>query len=50
MVSELIHADAIEGMKKLPSNSYDCILIDPPYNIGVDFGNSLYKKKIEDYA
>lgn len=50
MVDELIHTDVLEGMREISSKSYDCILIDPPYNIGVDFGNSLYKKKIEDYA
>ena len=50
MVDEIIHTDVLVGMNKLPSSSYDCVLIDPPYNIGIDFGNSVYKKKIEDYV
>ena len=47
---EVICGDAIEQMKKLSDESYDCILIDPPYNIGIDFGNSKYKKDIREYA
>ena len=28
--------DCIEGMKKIPSNSIDLVLTDPPYGIGID--------------
>jgi|688.fasta_scaffold45273_8 site-specific DNA-methyltransferase (adenine-specific) len=30
--------DIIDGMKKIPDNSVDIVLSDPPYNIGKDFG------------
>jgi site-specific DNA-methyltransferase (adenine-specific) len=30
--------DTIEGMKKIPDNSVDIVISDPPYNIGKDFG------------
>ena len=43
-------ADAVEALQSIPSNSVDCVLIDPPYNIGVKFGNFSYKKKIEEYV
>ena len=47
--SKVICGDAVDEMKKLDDESFDCVLIDPPYNIGVDFGNSKYKKNIHDY-
>lgn len=45
----VIHGDCIEGMKKLPDNSAQIIIADPPYNIGKDFGNNSDKQKMEDY-
>ena len=28
------HMDVIDGLKEIQSESVDCIIIDPPYNIG----------------
>ena len=50
MVNSIIEADAVEAMKLLSADSIDCVLIDPPYNIGVDFGNSKYKQSIKEYV
>ena len=36
--ANLIHGDALLELKKLPSNSFDLILSDPPCNSG---GNTL---------
>ncbi|MDR1361244.1 MAG: site-specific DNA-methyltransferase [Rickettsiales bacterium] len=41
--------DCIAGMKKLPNDCADIIIIDPPYNIGKDFGNNSDKQKHTDY-
>lgn len=30
--------DVVDGLKTIPDNSADIIIIDPPYNIGKDFG------------
>jgi site-specific DNA-methyltransferase (adenine-specific) len=38
--------DVIEGLKQLPDNSIDCIIADPPYNIGKDFGNNSDKQEL----
>ena len=46
----IINMDAIEGLKKIPENSVDVVLIDPPYNIGKDFGNSKYKMEMQEYV
>ena len=42
--------DALKGFEEIEDNSVDCVLLDPPYNIGVDFGNNRYKKEINDYV
>ena len=41
--------DAIEGLKEIEDESVDCIIIDPPYNIGKDFGNNKRKQEINKY-
>ena len=41
--------DAIEGLKEIKDESVDCIIIDPPYNIGKDFGNNKRKQEISKY-
>lgn len=37
--------DCLEGLKKLPDNSIDLVLTDPPYNIGKDFNNDNLPKE-----
>jgi|AOAMet_66_BLW_10_1038536.scaffolds.fasta_scaffold01791_3 site-specific DNA-methyltransferase (adenine-specific) len=46
----ILNMDAIEGLKKIPDNSVDVVLVDPPYNIGKDFGNSKYKMEMQEYV
>ncbi len=41
--------DAVEGLKETQSNSADCIILDPPYNIGKDFGNNKTKMSNKEY-
>ncbi len=41
--------DTIEGVKKIPDESCDIIIVDPPYNIGKDFGNSSDKQELGAY-
>ena len=44
------HLDVVEGLKKIPSNSIDCIILDPPYNIGKNYGNNITKLEINKYV
>jgi site-specific DNA-methyltransferase (adenine-specific) len=37
------------GMKELDDNSADIVIIDPPYNIGKDFGNNKDNMSLKDY-
>lgn len=41
--------DFVEMANFLPSNSFDIIICDPPYNIGKNFGNNKTKKQLRDY-
>lgn len=41
--------DVIDGLKKLEDNTADIIIIDPPYNIGKDFGNNKDNMPLDEY-
>ena len=42
-------SDCLDGLKKLPDNSADLIIIDPPYNIKKDFGNNKDNLTLDQY-
>jgi DNA modification methylase len=48
--SKLLVGDCLEVMKKMPSESVDLIITDPPFNIGKDYGG-VYKdnKEFSEY-
>jgi site-specific DNA-methyltransferase (adenine-specific) len=46
---KIILGDAISEMKKLPKNSVDLIVTDPPYNLGKDYGNSSDNLEFDEY-
>ena len=48
-LNKIILGDVIEELRKLPDNSFDLVIIDPPYNIGKDFGNNNDKMEMKDY-
>jgi site-specific DNA-methyltransferase (adenine-specific) len=41
--------DAIEEMMKLPDESIDLVIADPPYNLGKNYGNNQDRKSREEY-
>ncbi|MCL2556063.1 MAG: hypothetical protein FWE03_03465 [Firmicutes bacterium] len=48
--SKIILGDIINELSKLDkSQKFDIIIIDPPYNIGKDFGNNLDTMPLEEY-
>jgi len=49
-INKIILSDAIAELKKLPDESCDVIVIDPPYNIGKDFGNNGDKRELGEYV
>jgi site-specific DNA-methyltransferase (adenine-specific) len=46
----IYHTDVIEGLKKVKSDSVDCIILDPPYNIGKNYGNNKTKLEMSEYV
>ncbi len=46
---EIIHADTLEVLPSLASESAQIIIADPPYNIGKDFGNDSDKQPMDEY-
>jgi site-specific DNA-methyltransferase (adenine-specific) len=49
-LNKIILGDAVAELKKLPDESCDVIVVDPPYNIGKDFGNNLDKRELSEYV
>ena len=49
-INKIHNIDAIDGLKCLADDSADCIILDPPYNIGKDFGNNKTKQDIRQYV
>lgn len=42
--------DVIDGLKTIKDETADIIIIDPPYNIGKDFGNNKDNLKLNEYV
>lgn len=38
---ELIAGDCLTALRKMPDKSVDCIVTDPPYGIGLDYGHGV---------
>lgn len=49
-LNKIILGDTVAELKKLPDESCDVIVVDPPYNIGKDFGNNLDKRELSEYV
>ncbi len=48
-LNKIIRGDALVKLKKIPDESCDVIIADPPYNIGKDFGNNQQKRELSEY-
>jgi site-specific DNA-methyltransferase (adenine-specific) len=49
MLEKIICGDCVEELKKIPSGTIQCIIADPPYNIGKDFGTNQMKQQMDSY-
>ncbi len=49
-LNKIILGDTIQELKKLPDKSCDVVVVDPPYNIGKDFGNNIDKRELSEYV
>ena len=48
-MKEIQLIDVIDGLSKIKTETVDIVLIDPPYNIGKNFGNSNDKMELKTY-
>jgi site-specific DNA-methyltransferase (adenine-specific) len=48
-INKIYNEDCIIGMKKIPNETVDIIICDPPYNIGKNFGNDSDKQDMNNY-
>ena len=46
---QVINGDALEGLQTMSNESYDLVVTDPPYNIGIDYGEGRNADKKENY-
>ncbi|MCE9585010.1 hypothetical protein K8Q94_00045 [Candidatus Nomurabacteria bacterium] len=49
-LNQIILGDALVELKKIPTESCDVVIVDPPYNIGKDFGNNIDKREFGEYV
>jgi site-specific DNA-methyltransferase (adenine-specific) len=49
ITNKIFNEDCLTGFKKIPDNSIDLILSDPPYCLGKDYGNDSDKMGDEEY-
>jgi site-specific DNA-methyltransferase (adenine-specific) len=49
-LNRIICGDAISIMSDLPDATFDSVIIDPPYNIGKDFGNNIDRRELSEYV
>ena len=45
----IICGDVIEELRKIPSESIELIVTDPPYNLNKDYGKSQDKLEFDEY-
>ena len=46
-INKIICGDCLEVMKEMPDESIDFIIADPPFNVGLNYGNNFNDKKPE---
>lgn len=47
--NQILCGDTVLIMNNLKKDLFDAIIIDPPYNIGKDFGNNIDRRELSDY-
>ena len=48
-INKIIHGNCLTVLKKFPSNSIDCVITSPPYNIGIDYDGTSDLKSWGEY-
>lgn len=48
-VNKIFNEDCLAGLDKIPDNSVDLVLTDPPYSLGKDYGNDSDTREADEY-
>ncbi|GAG67236.1 unnamed protein product [marine sediment metagenome] len=48
-INKIIRGDCLDIMKEIPDKCVDLILVDPPYNVKIDYGEYKDKLKPKEY-
>jgi site-specific DNA-methyltransferase (adenine-specific) len=48
-LDKIYNEDCLDGMKKIPDGSVDCIITSPPYNVGLSYNEYNDSKEYSDY-
>lgn len=46
LIDKIYTGDCVHEMKEMPASSVDLVFVDPPYNIGYDYGEGEYKDNL----
>lgn len=46
LIPEILHGDCLELLPTIPAGSVDCVFVDPPYNIGLDYGSGAHADRL----
>jgi len=46
--NKIYHIDCLKGLKKMEDNSVDLAFVDPPYNVGKNYGDGIDDNKSEE--
>ena len=49
ILNKIFNEDMLEGIHRIPNNSIDLVIADPPYCLGKDYGNDSDKLNPKDY-
>jgi site-specific DNA-methyltransferase (adenine-specific) len=49
ILNKIFNEDMLIGIKRIPDNSIDLVVADPPYSLGKDYGNGSDKLNTEEY-
>lgn len=48
LLSEVLEGSCFDLLPQIPTGTVDCIFVDPPYNIGIDYGNGSRADRLPD--
>lgn len=49
VLDRVFNEDILNVLRRLPSDSTDCIYADPDYNVGVKYNDVAYRRKFDEY-